>query len=277
MNTRHIALRNGMFDVALSEAGSGEPLVYLHGEAGPRWSRFHDLLASRYTVLAPTIVGYGDSTGSDRLQDVHDLIYWALDLLDALDLRSQPLIGYGLGGMLAAELAAVQPERVTRLVLMNAFGLWLSDHPTLDYFAATPAELSLALYHSQESPAARAAAQSPKEGDAYIAFMIERARSMATAAKYLWPLPNRGLDRRLHRIAAPTLVLWGESDGVVSPAYGKAFRDRLPDATLEIVSGAAHLPHEEQPDKTAELTLQFLEGTGMRHSSDGAVVGASSR
>jgi pimeloyl-ACP methyl ester carboxylesterase len=107
--------------------------------------------------------------------------------------------------------------------------------------------------------------------------MIERARSMATAAKYLWPLPNRGLDRRLHRIAAPTLVLWGESDGVVSPAYGKAFRDRLPDATLEIVSGAAHLPHEEQPDKTAELTLQFLEGTGMRHSSDGAVVGASSR
>lgn len=279
MNTRHITLRHGMFEVEVCEAGRGEPLLYLHGEAGPRWSRFHDLLADEYTVIAPTIVGYGNSSGSEQLHDIHDLIYWGLDLLDALGLRNQPLIGYGLGGMLAAELAAVQPERVTRLVLMDAFGLWLPDHPTLDYFAATPAELALALYYSQESAPARAAAQAPKEGDAYIAFMLERAKSMATAAKYLWPLPNRGLNRRLHRITTPTLLIWGESDGVIPPEYGEAFRKQLPDAKLKIVRGAAHLPHEEQPEETVALTLRFLnsQNAGMRTSRDGAMVGAARR
>jgi pimeloyl-ACP methyl ester carboxylesterase len=279
MDTRHVALRNGTFEVEVCEAGSGDPVVYLHGEAGPRWSHYHDLLAGQYRVITPTIAGYGNSTGSDRLQDIHDLIYWGLDLLDALGLRSQPVIGHGLGGMLAAELAAVQPDRVTRLVLMDAFGLWLPDHPTLDYFAATPAELALALYHSQESPAARAAAQAPKEGDAYVAFMVERAKSMATAAKYLWPLPDRGLDRRLHRIAAPTLVVWGESDGVLSPAYGEAMLDRIGDATLNIVRGAGHLPHEEQAEQTAELTLRFLRGraSGTVGSQDGIVVAAGPR
>jgi pimeloyl-ACP methyl ester carboxylesterase len=259
VNTRTVTLRNGMFDVELCESGSGEPLVYLHGEAGPRWSRYLDLLAARYTVIAPSIAGYGGSTGSDQLQDIHDLIYWGLDLLDALDLRSQPVVGHGLGGMLAAELAAVQPERVSRLVLMDAFGLWLPASPTLDYFAAAPAELSLALYHDQASATARAAAQSPKEGDAYVAFMLERAKSMAAAAKYLWPLPNRGLHKRVHRITAPTLVIWGESDGILSPAYGEAFQARLPRAELEILRGAGHLPHEEQPDDTADLTLRFLQ------------------
>jgi pimeloyl-ACP methyl ester carboxylesterase len=258
MEEQTVALRNGALQVEVREAGAGDPLLYLHGEAGPHWSRFLDVLAGRHRVVAPTLAGYGESTGSDQLHDMHDLIYWALDVLDALELRHLPIVGHGLGGMLAAELAAVQPERVSRLVLMDAFGLWLADSPTLDYFAATPAELAQALYHDPAAPAARAAAESPKDGDAYVAFMLERAKSMATAARYLWPLPNQGLDKRLHRISAPTLIIWGESDGVVPLAYAEAFRQRLPNAQLAIVRGAGHLPHEEQPDQTAERTLEFL-------------------
>lgn len=140
VNTRIVSLRNGMFDVELTESGSGPPLIYLHGEAGPRWSRYLDLLAVRHTVIAPAVAGYGGSTGSEHLLDIHDLIYWGLELLDALELCAQPVIGHGLGGMLAAELAAVQPKRVSRLVLIDAFGLWLPANPTLDYFAAAPAE-----------------------------------------------------------------------------------------------------------------------------------------
>jgi len=251
-------LRGGLLRVDVWEGGRGEPLLFLHGEAGPRWTRYHDLLADRYRVVAPVIAGYGESSGSEQLQDIHDLIYWGLDLLDVLGLRSVPLIGHGLGGMLAAELAAVQPERFSRLVLIDAFGLWLPDAPTLDYFAATPGELSRALYHDQEAPAARAAAEAPAEGDAYIAFMLERAKSMASAARFLWPLPNRGLNRRLHRIAAPTQVVWGESDGIMSPLYGQALRDQIAGSSLELIDGAGHLPQEEQPDRVAEITLRFL-------------------
>jgi pimeloyl-ACP methyl ester carboxylesterase len=258
MDTRHVTLRDRMFDVEVAQGGTGDPLLFLHGEAGPRWTRYHDLLAAQYTVVAPVIAGYTGSTGTEHLLDVHDLIYWGLDLLDALGLRGLPLVGHGLGGMLAAELAAVQPERFTRLVLIDAFGLWLPEAPTLDYFAATPAELSQAMYHSAESPSARAAAQSPKEGDEYIAFMLERARSMATAAKYLWPLPNRGLDRRLHRIVAPTLVVWGASDGIIPPSHAEAFRDRIAGASLELIPNAAHLPQDEQPEQLATITTTFL-------------------
>lgn len=132
--------------------------------------------------------------------------------------------------MLAAELAAVQPERFSHLVLIDAFGLWLRDCPTLDFFAASPSDLSHALYFDQES----------------------------SAAKYLWPLPNRGLDRRLHRISMPTLVVWGEQDGVMSPRYGEALQAGIPGARLEIVPRAGHLPHAEQAAAVAAITQAFL-------------------
>src|ERR1700716_2291532 len=124
MDIRRVALRDGMFDVEVMQGGSGDPLLFLHGEAGPRWSRYHEVLAAQYTVIAPGIAGYTGSTGTEHLLDLHDLIYWGLDLLDALALRGLPPVVHGLGGMLAAELAAVQPERFTSLVLMDAFGLW---------------------------------------------------------------------------------------------------------------------------------------------------------
>jgi pimeloyl-ACP methyl ester carboxylesterase len=260
MQTRRLKAGGGRYDVDVWEAGSGAPLVYLHGEDGPRWSEYHDLLAENTRVVAPVVPDYGTSTGGDQLRDLHDLIYCGLDILDALGLREVPLVGHGLGGMLAAELAAVQPERFTHLVLIDAFGLWLADDPTLDYFAASPTDLSVALFYDQDSAAARAAAAVPTESEALIEFQLERAKAQVTAAKYLWPLPNRGLDRRLHRISAPTLVVWGERDGVMSARYGQALQSRIPGARLEIVQQAGHLPHAEQPRRVAALTHEFLAG-----------------
>jgi pimeloyl-ACP methyl ester carboxylesterase len=258
MRKQQVAVRDGAFDVEVWEAGSGTPVLFLHGEGGPLWTPFHDALAQHCRVIAPVHPGYGESTGSDQLQDLQDLVYYYLDLLDRLELRELPLIGHGLGGMVAAELAAVQPDRFTQLVLIAPLGLWIPDDPVRDYFVMPPAELAAALYHDRDSPAARAAAETPTEGEALIEFHLERAKSMATAAKYLWPIPNRGLAKRLHRIAAGTLILWGESDGIASPRYAEAFRERLRDARVEIVEEAGHLPHEEQPARVAELTSAFL-------------------
>ena len=262
MHKQQVAVRDGAFDVEVWEAGSGEPVLFLHGEGGPLWTPFHDVLAQHRRVIAPVHPGYGESTGSDQLQDLPDLIYYYLDLLDRLGLRQLPLIGHGLGGMVAAELAAVQPERFTQLVLIAPLGLWIPNDPVRDYFVMPPAELAAALYHDRDSAAARAAAETPTEGDAVIEFHLQRAKSMATAAKYLWPIPNRGLAKRLHRIAAPTLIVWGESDRIASPRYAEAFQERIAGARVEIVKESGHLPQEEQPARVAELTSAFLAGVG---------------
>jgi pimeloyl-ACP methyl ester carboxylesterase len=259
METSKVSVQGGAFDVDVCQSGSGPDVLWLHGEAGPYWGGFHDALAQHRHVLAPTHPGYGTSTGGDKLDDIHDAIYFYLDLLDALQLKKLALIGHGLGGMFAAELAAVQPERFSHLVLVDPFGLWLEDVPTLDYFVLPPAELAAALYHDQASPVAQATARAPEGQEALVAYMLERAQSMAAAARYLWPLPDRGLSKRLHRVKAPTLVVWGQSDRVLPPAYGPEWQRRMPGSRLVIRQDAGHLPHVEQPEAVADLTISFLD------------------
>jgi pimeloyl-ACP methyl ester carboxylesterase len=273
MRKQQHAVRDGAFSTEVWDAGSAEPVLFLHGEGRPTWTPFHDTLAREYHLIAPVHPGFGASTGGDKIQDLPDLIYYYLDLLDLLQLRGLPLIGHGLGGMIAAELAAVQPERFTALVLIAPLGLWLQDDPVRDFFVMQPAELAAALYHDASSEQARAATEVPTEGGALIEYHVERAKSMATAAKYLWPIPNRGLAKRAHRIAAPTLIIWGESDGIASPRYAEAFRERIAGARVETVERAGHLPHEEQPDTVAALVSTFLAGARQHQSHVGAPIG----
>ncbi len=258
MELSNIAL-GGAFEVELRKEGTGTDVVWLHGEAGPDWTAFHDALAEQRHVLAPSHPGYGASTGSDKLEDIHDAIYFYLDLLDRLDLRQLSLVGHGLGGMFAAELAAVQPTRFSHLVLISPFGLWLPEVPTLDYFVLPPAELADALFHDQDSPAARTIARAPDGQEALIAYMLERAQSMAAAARYLWPIPDRGLSKRLHRVVAPTLIVWGQSDRIIPPAYAPEWQRRIPGSSMLIRQDAGHLPHIEQPAAMAQLTTAFLD------------------
>ncbi|HLY64387.1 MAG TPA: alpha/beta fold hydrolase, partial [Chloroflexota bacterium] len=218
MRQRTISLRGGMFDVDLLEEGAGPPLLYLHGI----WDADHNLLlpelAKDHAILAPSLPGFGASTGESQLSDVHDAIYYFLDLLDALGFANAPLIGHCLGGMFAAELAAVQPERFSQLVLIAPFGLWSQAHPVPDFFSAAPGELEALLGPSSEREASSTPA--PETEDAKIEAAVRRAKAMSAAARFLWPLPNHGFKTRAHRVAAPTLLLWGAEDGICPPAYG---------------------------------------------------------
>jgi pimeloyl-ACP methyl ester carboxylesterase len=258
METRKLSLRDGMFESSLLEGGSGQPLFYLHGTWAAEWGPFLDALAAERRVVAPIQPGFGDSSGDEHLLDLHDLIYYHLDLLDALDLHGLPLIGHSLGGMIAAELAAVQPRRFTKLVLIAPLGLWNEAYPVPDFFTYGPDELAPALFHDPDSPRLRATLQAPAETEAGIAFRLERAKALATSAKYLWPLPNRGLSKRLHRVTMPTLLVWGERDGICPPEYAADFQSRLPRAQLCLIPDAAHLPHVEHPDTLADLVRGFL-------------------
>ena len=271
MKESSLAIRGGQFDVDVLEGGDGPPLLYLHGIAGLRWDPFLERLSASHRVIAPLTPGFGGSTGSETLSDIHDLVYFYLDLLDALDLRDLPIAGHSLGGMIAAELAAVQPERFTGIVLIAPLGLWDPEHPVLDFFSVAPAELAQAMYFDQESEAAKALASTPQaklpevdpdteEGRAVIDFYVERAKSMSTAAKYLWPIPNKGLSKRLHRLTQPTLLIWGAHDGICPPAYADDFMNVLPAATLDLVPDAAHMVPAEQPDAVAKLVEGFAVG-----------------
>jgi pimeloyl-ACP methyl ester carboxylesterase len=259
MQTRKVSVREGMFETELLEEGSGDPLLFLHGVAGilPD-DRFLARLAEKYHVIAPLMPGVGESTGTEHLLDIHDLIYYELDLLDTLQLRGIPIVGHSLGGMIAAELGAVQSDRFRALVLIASLGLWNPEYPVADFFSMTPRQVAAATYHDAESPVAEAAGKAPEGEEAYIAFMLERAKSLATAAKYLWPIPNRGLSRRLHRISAPTLLVWGESDGIVPPRYAQDFQAGIRTARVEIIPEAGHRPQIEQPDRLADAVLRFL-------------------
>ena len=258
MRERSVSLRRGAFEIPVLEGGSGDPLLFLHGSWAIEWGPFHDALAQRHRVIAPILPGFGESSGAEQLLDIHDLIYCELDLLDALGLTGLPLVGHSLGGMVAAELAAVQPQRFTQLVLIGPLGLWNEAHPVPDFFTFAPTALAGMLYADPDSPQAQAIAVTPTEDEAMIQFQLERAKSMAASARFLWPIPNRGLSKRLHRATMPTLLIWGERDGVCPPAYAEDFKALLPNARVELIPVAAHMPHLEQPEKLAELIEGFL-------------------
>ena len=258
MDQKSIDVRGGMFHTAVLEGGSGSTVLYLHGLNGLQQDRFLNQLSDKHHVVAPYHPGFGESTGSEQLTDLNDLLYYYLDFLDAEGLRGVPVVAHSLGAMFALELAAMQPDRFSKLVLLEPLGLWNPEHPVADVFAVTPGELAALTYADKNSEAARAAATVPQEPDAFVSFMLERAKSMSTSAKYLFPIPNRGLAKRIHRVAAPTLLIWGAQDRIVPPAYAEDYRRYLPRAEVTILPDAGFLPQDEQPEALAETVEEFL-------------------
>lgn len=258
MNTTTVSVRGGAFSTECIEAGSGSPLLLLHGWNGVIPDTMIQGLARTHRVIAPLIPGYGNSTGDEHLNDFVDLIYWGLDFMDAEGLKDVPIVAHSLGAMLAAELAAAQPDRISKLVLIAPFGLWNEQHPVVDFFVESPAGLAAAMYANPASDAAQAAASVPQDDAGRVAFYYERAKSLRIAAKYLWPIPNRGLARRSHRISAPTLLVWGEQDRICPPALASDFQAAIKNTSVAIIPGAGHLPGAEQPQALLSVINGFL-------------------
>ena len=243
--------------VPVYSAGSGETVLYLHGVWDQPPNDFLQALSQTHRVLAPVHLGFEGAPPADTMVDFDDAIYHHLDLVDALGLDDVVLVGHSLGGMFAAELAAAQPRRFRRLVLISPFGLWDDANPVADFFAMQPAELSRALYRDLDSPGAMAVAKAPTDEDELVAYLLKRSRAMATATRYLWPLPDRGLQRRAHRISAPTLVVWGADDGVAPSVYARHFADATRGEAV-VVPDAGHLVHLEQRDTVVDAVQRFL-------------------
>ena len=259
MEETTVSVRNGMFNIKLRTEGSGDPLLFLHSAGGLRgWDPFLAELAKSFTVYAPSHPGFESSSGLDELDDIIDLVVYYNDFLDAIGLESTYVVGHSLGGMFAAELAALSPQRVRKLVLVNAVGLWIDEHPVADFFAMTPAELAVALWHNPESDAAKAMFAIPEDEQEQLEAFLLRSQHLATAGKFLWPIPDKGLKKRMHRIAAPTHIIWGQSDGLTPVIYAQEFQKRIPDSQVSILQGCAHLPMYEDPEGFVQIVSGFL-------------------
>ena len=265
---RLLDLGPGRPAIEVLEAGQGAPLLFLHGASGiPEWTGALPLLARRFRVHAPLLPGFGRSTGLELLDEQLDLFFHGFDVLEALGLDRPYVVGESMGGWMAAEMAALRPKEIGRLALAAPIGLWRDEAPVADLFGRVTAEIVPLLFHDQSCQAARnmlavSSLMSEKDDrtDEQVELLIAIARGLRTAAKFLFPIPERGLERRLRRITAPTLIVWGANDGLVPPLYAKLFAERIPGARLEILDRVGHLIGLERPEPYAELLIRFGQG-----------------
>ncbi|WP_305783102.1 alpha/beta fold hydrolase [Symbioplanes lichenis] len=227
----------------VDEHGTGRPVLLLHGGAGPASvGGFAALLAGGgdLRVLAPTHPGFNGTERPASLTDIRGLARLYARLLDELDLSDVLVIGSSIGGWTAAELAALGSPRITRLVLVDAVGLDVPEHPVADFFALSFPELARLSYADPEKFRIDPEAMSPEARETM-------AGNRATLAVYASTMTDPTLRGRLASIGVPTLVVWGEADGIVTPAYGKEYAAAIPGAHFAELPGAGHMPQLETP------------------------------
>jgi pimeloyl-ACP methyl ester carboxylesterase len=240
------------------EMGEGEALVFLGGLVGlPRWPAILDQLAAHRRVIAPSLPGFH---GCELFRDLDHTLDWitsVLDLLDACAPEPVDLLGASLGATLAAEAAAMNPSRARRLALISPFGLFRAQEPTTDIWAQR--KKAVAALVSNE-PASFAAFRALPEGEDEVEWTVLLNRSQEAAARLLWPMGDTGLERRLHRIVCPTLLLWGDDDRVVPASYAKLFSDAIRGTTeIRSIEGAGHMAELDRPDAVAQAVLSFID------------------
>ena len=242
------------------EAGSGMPVVFLHGAGGLLAENpFLDRLAARYHVFAPELPGYGESTGEELLEDMLDFTLHGWDVVAALGLTRPHLVGHSMGGMIAAEMAAIAPNDLDRLVLVAAAGLWIEEHPIPDIFALLPGQLVELLFQDPDrGQALLTGGVDFSDMEAFKAFYLGQQRRLAMAGKILFPIPNRRVSKRLYRVTARTLVLWGQADRLIVPAYAERWARLIPGATVQTIPDAGHMLPYEQPQAFVDALVRFL-------------------
>jgi pimeloyl-ACP methyl ester carboxylesterase len=181
-------------------------------------------------------------------------------VLTALGIDSTLLIGHSFGGMLAAELAALRPERITKLVLIAPIGLWHKDSPytVADWTAKDAEGLAAVLFHNTDSELVKAALTPPDDEDVAAEGLVQFLWTLGCTAKVIWPIPDKGLKKRIHRISAPALVIWGENDALIPPAYAEIFAASIKQAERCMIPDCGHVPPLEQLDALNAAVEEFL-------------------
>ena len=236
VQTHHVPVR-------YVEGGEGPPLLSLHGAGGvmPE-DPFLAALAKSHRVYAPLTPGYGDSEECPEIRDMLDFTLHSWDVVEALGLKDPILVGHSMGGMIAAEMAAIAPNDVSRLALIAPAGLWDDAHPIADLFSTMPYEMPALLFHDAAAGAAMFTAGRNVEDPGFLQqYLVTNARQLGMAGRILFPIPERGLAQRLYRVKAKTVIVWGDSDRLIPPTYAHAFKKAIKGAELVSIPEAGHM------------------------------------
>jgi pimeloyl-ACP methyl ester carboxylesterase len=241
----------------ITESGSGRNILILHGGGGPATMTLLGAhLAEKAHVITPTYPGWDGTPRPESLQTVAGLADEVVRYLDDNDVKDVLVIGSSIGGWIAAEVALRdKAHRVTGLVIINGTGVNVPGQPITDVTGFTPQQLAKVAYHDPSKFGAGAPPPTPER----IAVMRANA---ATLAVFSGSGDTYSCDptllERVKGIQVPTLVLWGESDHVVSKEYGRAYAAAIPNARFETVAEAGHLPWLEQPAATFRVLDPFV-------------------
>jgi pimeloyl-ACP methyl ester carboxylesterase len=237
--------------------GGGRSVLLLHGfQTIDPEARFLDLLGQHGEIVAPSSPGFGHSPRAKDFDTVYDLVHLYLEVLEVLPDEKVTLLGFSFGGWLAAEVAAACSHRLDKLVLVDPVGIKISDRETpdiLDIFNKSPDEVRRCSWHDPDRFAPDFNAMSD---DALVVY----ARNREALCLYAWHpyMYNSQLPRWLGRIKVPTLLLWGASDRVVKPEYGRAYSRLIAGSRFELIERAGHHPEIEQPEVFADRVAAFL-------------------
>jgi len=249
---REIHTVNGVKTIVLT-AGSGPPLVFLHGAGIWHGINFAVPWTQKFRVIVPLHPGFGEADDDPAMTEIHDYVMHYLDLFDALGLDKFHLVGFSLGGWLAANFAVEHGHRVERLVLVGPAGLRGKERPKGDFFLLPPEEIP-ALLVSNFDVIKPFLPQDPKDLD----FMGARYREGGTLARLLWEHPyDTKLPRYMHRLTMPTLLVWGEDDKLLPVQNAEFWRQRIPKAEFQTFKGAGHLVLDEKRE-AVDAVQRFL-------------------
>jgi len=238
-------------------------LVWFHGLNGAEADApIIERLANSHHVIAPLAPGFNDLDELQDMRDIHDLALHYDDILDQLQLDQTTLVGHSFGAMIAAEVAAHVPSRARKLVLISPLGLWNDHYPVADLFAVPSTEMPTLLYldpgHAAPAPVPSGRSGSTNGTTAPtidVEKLVTLVRGMTTVARFLWPIPDRGLNRRLRRIKAETLIVHGANDAFVPVQYAHDFVAALPHARASIIENGSHM----LPSEFLEQVLHAIE------------------
>jgi pimeloyl-ACP methyl ester carboxylesterase len=244
--TKNVGLDDvGPVEISLEDAGEGQLFLLLHGGGGPdTMTRFGQRLAESHParVLVPTHPGFGGTIRPEKLDTIRRLAALYVALLGDLDLSDVTVVGNSIGGWITVEMALIESPRVSDIVLIDAVGIEVADQPVADFFTMGYDEFLERAFRNPDpfrvdptalSPAAQAAAA---------------ANRSALATYTGGEMDDPTLAERLGGLEIPALVLWGDSDRIARPEYGRAYANSIPTARFQILTDVGHLPQVEKPD-----------------------------
>ena len=246
----------------LIKGGSGAPLLIIEGEMGHHgWLRYHDALAQKHTLYIPAPPGFGKSPQVDWMRNVRDTAGVLLEALDDMDLGPVDLMGFSLGGWLAAEMAAMSPGSFNKLILVAAAGIRPPTGEIFDMFVVTAKEFMVAEFLD---PATTPEFERicPDEPSPELMEQWEVAREAASRLSwrpYMHYFGMPGLVRRLKNL--PTLIVWGRQDPIIPLSAGQLYHESIKGSRLVVLDGCGHHPEMEKTDEFVRVVGGFLSDT----------------